>query len=142
MQNIKQYCSFHVGGYYFGVPVEQVQEVVRYQQMTRVPMSPPEVGGLINLRGQIVTAIDVRQRLQMPPRPVEQMPMNVVIHTAEQPVSLLVDEIGDVVDAGVDTFEAVPETLVGIAREMVSGVYKLKDRLLLILDVGKTIQLA
>jgi purine-binding chemotaxis protein CheW len=77
----------------------------------------------------------------MPPRPADQMPMNVVIHTGEQPVSLLVDEIGDVVDAGIDTFEGVPETLVGVAREMVSGVCKLKDRLMLILDVTKTIQL-
>jgi purine-binding chemotaxis protein CheW len=141
MQEVKQYCSFHVGDHYFGVDVTQVQEVVRYQQMTSVPLSLPEVGGLINLRGQIVTAIDVRRRLQMPARPADQLPMNVVIHTGEQPISLLVDEIGDVVDAGSETFESVPETLVGIAREMVSGVYKLKDRLMLILDVGKTIQL-
>jgi purine-binding chemotaxis protein CheW len=109
--------------------------------MTRVPLSAPEVGGLINLRGQIVTAIDVRRRLQLPARPDGQLPMNVVISTGEQPVSLLVDEIGDVVDADSEAFESVPETLVGVARDLVSGVYKLKDRLLLILDVGKTIQL-
>ncbi len=142
MNQVKQYCSFNVGDHHLGVDVQQVQEVVRYQQMAKVPLSSPEVGGLINLRGQIVTAIDVRQRLQLPARPDGQLPMNVVIHTGEQPVSLLVDEIGDVVDADSEAFETVPETLVGVARDLVSGVYKLKDRLLLILDVGKTVHIA
>ena len=139
MNQVKQYCSFFVGAHYFGVDVQQVQEVVRYQQMTKVPLSAPEVGGLINLRGQIVTAIDLRRRLQLAARAENQLPMNVVVSTDEQPVSLLVDEIGDVVDADEQMFERIPETLIGAAREMITGVYKLKDRLLLILDVSKAI---
>jgi purine-binding chemotaxis protein CheW len=139
MDQTKQYCTFFVGDHYFGVNVTQVQEVIRYQQMTRIPLSVPEVAGLINLRGQIVTAIDLHRRLELPALPEGRLPMNVVVRTDDQPVSLLVDEIGDVVDAGAGTHEPVPETLTGVARQLVSGVHKLQDRLLLILDVAKAV---
>jgi purine-binding chemotaxis protein CheW len=74
MNETRQYCTFHLDGLFFGVEVSQVQEVLRYQDMTRVPLAPPMVRGLINLRGQIVTAFDLRQRLGMPPRPADEMP--------------------------------------------------------------------
>ena len=138
MANPKQFCTFFLNGLYFGVEVTHVQEVLRHQPMTRVPLAPPTVQGLINLRGQILTAIDLRQRLELPARTGDRMPMNVVVRTADGAVSLLVDEIGDVVEISEDIFERVPETMRGVARELVRGVYKLKERLLLVLDTEKT----
>jgi purine-binding chemotaxis protein CheW len=107
--------------------------------MTRVPLAPRMIEGLINLRGQIVTAIDLRRRLELPPRAEGRLPMNVVVRTDDGAVSLLVDEIGDVVEIQDDTYERPPETLNGVARELIQGVYKLKERLLLILDTEKTV---
>src|SRR5271170_5150484 len=106
--------------------------------MTRVPLAPPVVRGLINLRGQIVTAIDLRRRLELSDRPADQLPVNVVVQTDDGAVSLLVDEIGDVLEVPEMEFESPPETLNGIARELIRGAYKLADRLLLILDTEKT----
>jgi len=141
MTNTKQFCTFFVNGLFFGVEVLKVQEVIRYQGMTRVPLAPATIQGLINLRGQIVTAIDLRRRLELPPRGDDQLPMNVVVRSEDGAVSLLVDEIGDVVEIQDDSYEHPPETLKGVARELVQGVYKLKAQLLLILDTEKTVAL-
>jgi len=116
-----------------------VQEVIRYQEMTRVPLAPKVVRGLINLRGQIVTAIDLRRRLELAERPADRLPMNVVVRGDDGAMSLLVDEIGDVVEVQEDSFERPPETLNGVARDLIRGAYKLKDRLLLMLDTEKTV---
>ena len=142
MNDSKQFCTFFLNGLFFGVEVLRVQEVIRYQNMTRVPLAPRMIQGLINLRGQIVTAIDLRSRLELPPRSDGQLPMNVVVRSEDGAVSLLVDEIGDVVEIQDDIYERPPETLRGVARELVQGVYKLKERLLLILDTEKTVSLA
>src|SRR5688500_7958873 len=141
MANVHQYCTFYADGYYFGVDVLKVQEIIRYQEMTRVPLAPPVVRGLINLRGQIVTAIDLRRRLEMPDRPADQLPVNVVVQTDDGAVSLLVDEIGDVLEVPEKAFEPPPETLRGTARELIRGAYKLEDRLLLILDSARAVNL-
>src|SRR5271166_5071324 len=108
-----QYCTFYLAGHYFGVDVLKVQEIIRYQEMTRVPLAPPVVRGLINLRGQIVTAIDLRRRLRLRERPADQQPLNVVVRSDDGAVSLLVDEIGDVLEVSQDAFERPPETLKG-----------------------------
>jgi purine-binding chemotaxis protein CheW len=141
MTTSKQYCSFHVADLFFGVDVQLVQEVIRYQEMTRVPLASREVGGLINLRGQLVTAIDLRRRLCLPERENGKRPMNVVIRTDDAAVSLLVDEIGDVVEVEPDSFEPRPETLGGATRELVAGVHKLNKQLLLILDTKAAVTL-
>ena len=138
----RQFSTFFLDGLFFGVEVEKVQEVIRYQEMTRVPLGPPEVEGLINLRGQIVTALDLRRRLELPERPPEERPMNVVVRTADGALSLLVDEIGDVLEVEESAFERPPETLTGTVRELILGAYKLKDRLLLTIDTEKVIKLA
>jgi purine-binding chemotaxis protein CheW len=132
-------CTFVVEGLDFGVEVHRVQEVIRHQAMTPVPLAPAEIAGLINLRGQIVTALDLRRRLGVPDRPSDQLPMNVVMRTDDEAVSLLVDAIGDVVDVSDIPFEAPPETLDGIARELIRGAYKLDDRLLLFLDAERAL---
>jgi purine-binding chemotaxis protein CheW len=137
-----QYCTFYLDGHYFGLDVLKVQEIIRYQEMTRVPLAPQVVRGLINLRGQIVTAIDLRRRLEMKDRPAGQLPVNVVVQTEDGAVSLLVDEIGDVLQVSESAFERPPETLTGNTRELILGAYKLADRLLLILDTERIVNLA
>jgi purine-binding chemotaxis protein CheW len=134
-----QFSTFFVADLFFAVDVQSVQELLRVQPMTRVPQAPGVVEGLINLRGQIVTAIDMRRRLGLPPRDGNVTPMNMVVRTKEGPVSLLVDEIGDVLDVDEQTYERPPENLSPAARELIQGVYKLKDRLLLILDTEQTV---
>ena len=137
-----QFATFRLGGYLFGIEVVKVQEVLRYQRMTAVPLAPPQVAGLINLRGQIVTALDLRSRLGLPARPDDKLPMNVVVRTPEGSLSLLVDEIGDVIEVGEDSFERPPATLIGPARLLVRGAYKLDDRLMLVLDIERTVAVA
>jgi purine-binding chemotaxis protein CheW len=133
--------TFHVDGHLFGVEVAAVQEVVRYQPMTRVPLAPPALSGLINLRGQIIPAVDLRRRLGFPDRPAGELPMDVIVRTGDGMVSLLVDRIGDVVEVSEDAFEEPPDTLAGIARELIRGAYKLPGALLLSLDVHGAVEL-
>ena len=133
----QQYCTFFLDGHYFGIDVREVQEVIRHLETTRVPLAPPVVRGLINLRGQIVTAIDLRRRLEMPAPPADLQPVNVVVSTADGAVSLLVDEIGDVRSVPEEAFEPPPDTLRGPARGMIRGAYKLTDRLLLALVLDR-----
>src|SRR6266849_6579396 len=88
-----QYCTFTVAGRFFGIDVLNVQEVLRFQEVTPVPLAPGVIEGLINLRGQIVTAIDMRRRLGLPPREPGVLPMNIVVRTQDNSASLQVDEI-------------------------------------------------
>lgn len=135
----RQYCTFFLGPHYFGVDVMKVQEVLRGQPMTRVPLAPPVVRGLMNLRGQIVTALDLRRRMQMPELAAERVPANVIVGTDAGPISLLVDDVSDVLTVPDADFEPPPESLRGAARELVLGVYKLDARLLLILDADRAV---
>ena len=134
-----QFSTFFVADMFFGVNVLNVQEVLRSQQMTAVPQAPDVIEGLINLRGQIVTAIDMRRRLGMPQRTGDQASMNMVVRTVDGAVRLLVDEIGDVLDMDAAAYERPPENLDSAAKELIRGVYKLQDRLLLVLDEEKTV---
>ncbi|MFT5322297.1 MAG: purine-binding chemotaxis protein CheW [Planctomycetaceae bacterium] len=142
MADRESYCTFRIDDLYFGVEVRQVQEVIRHQHTTRVPLAPTVVHGLMNLRGQIVTALMLRHRLGLSASEDDSLPMNVVIRTADGPISLLVDEIGDVVQVDQDLFESPPETLQGEQRELIRGAFKLDDRLLLILDTEKVVDIA
>ena len=136
-----RFSTFFVGQLFFGVDVLRVQEVLRAQQMTCVPRAPDVIEGLINLRGQIVTALDMRRRLGLPARGEGQTAMNVVVRTDEGAVSLLVDEIGDVVEVDSTSFERPPDNLEPAIRELVRGIHKLKGKLLLVLDIGQTLNL-
>jgi purine-binding chemotaxis protein CheW len=140
MTSAPQFCTFFLDGLYFGVEVERVQEVIRYQEMTRVPLASRMIAGLINLRGQIVTAIDLRQRLGISERRGPKQPMNVIVREGESVVSLLVDEIGDVIAVDPTAFENPPETLRGPARDLVLGAYKLDEKLLLVLNTAEAVQ--
>lgn len=134
----RRYCTFMVDEALFGVDVSEVQEVIRWQPMTRVPLAHPVVSGLINLRGQIVTAIDLRRRLALPERP-ERRPVNVVVRREGGPVSLLVDEIDDVVEVAAESVQPPPHTLTAYGKELITGVHQLEDRLLLVLAVERVV---
>jgi purine-binding chemotaxis protein CheW len=137
-----QFATFFVDDLLFGVEVLRVQEVLRYQEMTSVPRAPEVIEGLINLRGQIVTAIDMRRRLGLAPRAGDRSPMNMVVRSDDGAVSLLVDEIGDVLEVEEGAFEEAPENVDAGIRELTTGMYKLKDRLLLVLDTRKAIDVS
>jgi purine-binding chemotaxis protein CheW len=136
-----QLSTFHIGRYLFGVDVSLVQEIVRLQAMTPVPLAAPEVAGLINLRGEVLTAIDVRSRLGLPPSTGDRDPINVVVRVDEEPVSLLVDEIGGVIQVTGVTFEATPSTVDARIRPLLLGAYTLPGQLLLALDAHRLLAL-
>jgi purine-binding chemotaxis protein CheW len=133
------FVSFWLNDFLFGIEVGLVQEVVRGQALTSIPLAPPSVCGLLNLRGQIVTALDLRPCLQLPPADPGADPVFIVTRTAEGVISLMVDDIDDVVDVTDLPWAPPPETLGGTAREVIRGSYTLADRLLLALDVGRTV---
>ena len=134
-----QLCTFKLANDFFGVDVEKVQEVIRHQELTRVPLANKEIRGLINLRGQIVTAVDLRMLLGMGEFSPEDEPMNIIVRNEDGAVSFQVDEIGDVMEVSNAAFESPPETMKGVARKLIKGAYKLEDKLLLELDSVKTV---
>jgi purine-binding chemotaxis protein CheW len=137
----KQFCTFYLGPQLFGVEVLKIQEVLRYQEITEVPLAPAVIRGLLNLRGSIVATLDLRRRFGMPPLAEGSLPTNVVSQTSSGLISLLVDRIGDVVEVDQESFEASPETLEGESRELIEGVYKLPSGLLLVLNVERALEL-
>jgi purine-binding chemotaxis protein CheW len=142
MAQTHQFCTFYLDKLMFGVELEKVQEVIRYLEITEIPLAPRVVSGLMNLRGQIVTGVDLRRRLDLTDRPDGTAPMNVVIRSADGAVSLLVDEIGDVVEATDESFERPPETLQGKVREVILGVHKLEKQLMHVLNTEKACESA
>ncbi len=130
-----QFATFEVAGLHFGVELQCVQELIRYQEMTEVPLAPAAVQGLINLRGQIVIAIDARRALGLPEREPDMLPMNVVLRSIDGCISLLVDQIGDVIAVERGNRETTPENMPARLRNLVLGVFVLSDRLLLIPDL-------
>lgn len=140
MTDTRQFCTFYIADQFFGIDVLKVQEVLKYQPMTDVPLAPDVVQGLINLRGQIVVALDMRRRLLMTPREESKLPMNIIVRTEQEgAVSLLVDEIGDVIEVEEDLFESPPDTLRGPARRLIRGAFKLPGKLMLVLDTEQAV---
>ncbi len=134
-----QFCTFFLGDELYGLDVLKVQEIVRPHVMTPVPLAHRAIRGLINLRGQIVMAVDLRRQLGMRDCRDFRDQFNIVVDSDDGAISLLVDEIGEVVSVKHEQFERSPETLAGPARELVTGVYKLQDKLLLALDLKKVV---
>lgn len=134
-----QFVTFTLDDKLCGIPVEGIVEVLPGRERTPVPLSPPDVAGLVNLRGQVVLSIDLRERLGIDhfvsDDGAEQM--MVVVHVGDENVALLVDKIGDVVEVEDDEFETPPQTLPEYLRAVISGAYKLPGRLLLALDVDE-----
>jgi purine-binding chemotaxis protein CheW len=141
MSSTHQFCTFTLHDFTFGIEVQAIQEVILYQAMTAVPLAPSTVRGLINLRGQIVTAIDLRYRLGLSTRAADVMPMNVVLRSRNEVVSLLVDDIGEVIDTAGAPIEPVPSTLPAAVRDVLTGVIALPAAILLVLDGDRTADL-
>jgi len=135
----RRLCTFYLDRLWFGIAVERVHEVTRLPAITPVPLAAPAVAGLINLRGQIITVIDLRRRLGFEERPAGMLPVNVVARSGNATVGLLVDEIGEVVEAPESSHEIAPDNLPAQSRELVPGVYKLPDRLLHVLDLDMVV---
>ncbi|OLB78089.1 MAG: chemotaxis protein CheW [Actinobacteria bacterium 13_2_20CM_2_71_6] len=135
----RQYATFEVAGQLFGVEVEAVQEVLSFHEYTAVPLASPAVGGLFNLRGQVIAAVDLRVQLGLPRQSLDGPVMNVILRGDDEPVSLLVDRIGEVIDLDDSEFEPPPETLTGPTRELVVSTVKLEGRLMLAVDVAQAV---
>jgi purine-binding chemotaxis protein CheW len=137
-------CTCRVGALDLGIDVEHVQEVLRGQEMTRLPLASDAVRGIINLRGRIVPVVDLGRCFALEPMDGEAGAgrASIVVRTPEAIVSLLVDEVGDVLPVSEAAFERAPDTMRASARELIHGVFKLHDRLLLELDLGRVLQSA
>ena len=132
-------CTFGLDGLLFGIPADRVQEVLRPQPITPLPLAPPAIAGLLNLRGQIIPAIDLRRLLGMALRQDRDPACHLVLCRRSGPVSLLVEEIGDVLEAGEPVVEPPPETLAPRLRQALAGVCPLPGRLLLLLDADQAL---
>ena len=135
----RQYATFEVADQLFGLDVAKVQEVLSFHEYTPVPLAPGSIGGLFNLRGQVIAAVDLRVQLGLARQALQGPVMNVILRGDGEPVSLLVDRIGEVVDLDDDAFEPPPDTLGGLTRELVIGLFKLDGRLMLALDVHQAV---
>jgi purine-binding chemotaxis protein CheW len=133
----RDFVTMTIADQMFGVPVLSVQDILGPQRITRIPMAPGEVAGALNLRGRIVTAIDVRRRLRLPERSTEKPGMSVVVDITGELYSLIVDSVGEVLSLPEENFERNPPTLDPQWREVSSGIYRLEGKLLVVLDVSR-----
>lgn len=137
VENNLQLVTFYLNDEFYGIQVERVQEILLAQERTPVPNAAASIHGLINLRGQIVTSFDLRTALGLPEREADKDPVNVIVKFPDGADSLLVDEIGDLLEVSASQVEPPPATMKGVERNFVEGVCKLDDTLLLILDVDR-----
>lgn len=135
-ENKIQVLSVFLDDQIFGIPALDVQDVLRPLQLTSVPLAPPHIKGVSNLRGRIVTAIDLRRRIQHNDN-TERDSMNIVIERGSELFSILVDRVGDVLNIDTDDIEAPPVTLSNGWRDVAKGVHQLQDTIMIILDVNK-----
>lgn len=136
-----QYVSFWIDKQLLGVPVNVVQEVLNPQTISRTPLARREIAGLLNLRGQIVTAVNLRRRLALPDLPEDQRSINVVVQHRGESFSLLVDEVGDVINVAAQDLEPPPRTVASHWKQVTSGVFRLERGLFVILDVSALLSL-
>ncbi len=130
-----QYCTFYLGEKTYGLEILSIQEIIRIPDITPIPHSPFFVAGLANLRGQIVVAVDLRKLFGLPPLPKSQDPINIILSSDDEAISLLADKAGEVIDFGSEAMVQPPSLQRGPAPEMIKGVFKLKDALMNVIDV-------
>jgi purine-binding chemotaxis protein CheW len=141
MTSIQQFVTFSLDGLLFGIEVGKIQEVLGYQEMTPVPLAPAAVLGVINLRGRIIVAVDLRRRLGLSERAPGERPVNVVVRSDDDVISLLVDEMEDVVEVAEESLEQPPETMDRRSGILVCSVHKLGRRLMHVLDTDRAVKL-
>ncbi len=135
LSNFEQFVTFQVDKLYLGIEVAKVQEVLQHQDTTRVPLADSEIKGIMNLRGQIITAIDLRRSLNIESEGQSVESTNVVVNFGNETYSLIVDKIGDVIELDNKSFQKTPSTLDKNLTPLLKGVYKLEKKLLLILNL-------
>lgn len=133
----EDFVTMKIADQWFGIPVLGVQEVLGEQRIARVPLAPPEVAGNLNLRGRIATAIDIRKRLGLAPREEHEPEMSVVVDHHGELYSLLIDSVGEVLSLPMSSFERNPPTIAQHIREVSLGIYRLDEKLLVVLDVER-----
>jgi len=134
-----EYVTVMIDGQLFGLPISRVQDVFMPDRLTRVPLASPEIAGVLNLRGRIVTAIDLRRRLGLPPRSGDRPPMAVGIELRGESYGLLIDSVGEVMRLADNTREPNPVNLDGKLARVSAGVHRLDGQLLVILDVDRVL---
>ena len=134
-----EFVTMTVGGQIFGVPVLEVRDVLGTQRITRVPLAPPEMAGSLNLRGRIVTAINMRRRLGLPDDGFTERAMAVVVEYEDEAFSLLVDDVGEVLSLPAAKRGVSPATLDPTWREMSDGIYQLEGELMIVLNIANTL---
>ncbi len=137
IEKTEEFVTFTIAGQLFGIPVLQIQDVLSSYRITRIPLAPPEITGSLNLRGRVVTAIDVRLRLGLPPRPADADSMSIVAENGGELYSLMVDSVGEVLALPHSAYERNPPTLDATFRTFANGIYRLDDQLLVVLDVNR-----
>ena len=135
------FVTLTVGDQLCGVPVLGVRDILAEQSITRIPLAPPEIAGSLNLRGRIVTAIDLRHRLGLPPVAPGTPRMSVVAEQGGELYALLVDQVAEVMSLKAAAFEPNPQTLPPAWAQFSAGIYRLDNRLLVVLDVGRLLEL-
>jgi purine-binding chemotaxis protein CheW len=141
-ENVIEYVTVMIGDQLFGLPISRVQDVFMPDRLTRVPLSAPEIAGVLNLRGRIVTAIDMRRRLGLPPRADGRPPMAVGIELKGESYGLLIDTVGEVLKLADETREPNPVNLDQHLARVSSGVHRLDGQLMVILDVDRVLETA
>jgi purine-binding chemotaxis protein CheW len=131
----RQFCTFFVDNNTFGLDIRHVREVLPCTALTPIPLAPPAIRGLVNLRGEIITALDLRELLGLPPPKGVLDTMHVIAHTHDDTFSLLVDKVGDVIEISEESFYHTPNTLPERVRKLLHGVYRLPNTLLLSIDI-------
>lgn len=135
--DVQEYVTVTIAGQLFGIPVLQVHDVLGSIQLTNIPLAPVEVAGALNLRGRIVTCIDVRKRLALPVAENVKHRMSVVVEHQGEPYALLIDNVGEVLSLKTDQLEMNPATLDQRWREVSSGIYRMEGKLLVILQIDR-----
>jgi purine-binding chemotaxis protein CheW len=133
----QDFVTVKLAGQTLGIPVLAVHDVLNAQQITKIPLAADWVSGVLNLRGRIVTAIDLRRRLGLEPLEGDKKSMSVVVEHNDEPYSLQIDEVGEVLSLDDQLFERNPVTLDPRWRDVSKGIYRLENELLAILDVEK-----
>ena len=141
MSETRQFCSFYLDRLLFGIESQKIQEVVAYRELRSVPLAPAVVSGLMNLRGQVVVAFELRRQLELAERPPEMKPVCLMVRADQGTVCLLADEVGNVLEVEEQTFEPTPETLSPRLRSLILGVHKLEGQLMHVLDTERACEI-
>ena len=141
MSETRQFCSFYLDQLLFGIESQKIQEIVVYRELRPVPLAPPAVRGLMNLRGQVVVAFELRRQLEFPERPPHMTAVCLMVRADQGTVCLLADEVGNVLEVQEETFEPAPETLSPRLRSVILGVHKLEGQLMHVLDTDRACEI-